>query len=429
MAAKSRVTVTVIFVKDDPFSPHIPCNFLYGRESKEKSGNKTIFVDDVLPVQKNKLEQNSNKYSLKKESIKDSILGFVCSNNGIYIEILFEILKHEVKLRSFSVLVVSLNEMFRGKSLILIHSRQTPHCNANIENMPKIDVRIVLLKRNLKVSKFAWLHSVDLDMNVRRKERQHKHILNGTVINNPVYTEDDSRKTDSKFSNDSMFKLILQSILWLFTLDKHGHKLAMLEQFLSYLPKYFFVAKQLSYRFSQIHNMFANTKENNEQVNATCSSKSITSGNLVISLLVDIILGFFVVYLVFSNQNYLSISSWLIGQKYSIAKNLSHLLKWLMGAPAGLKLNIPLNQFLGNFYIYHVHLWTNYLYFIEAYLPTIILCCTLAGCLGITFLLALLCDLLLLLTVHIYCFYIYAARLFSLEIHVLASLLRLFTGK
>jgi phosphatidylinositol glycan class Q protein len=36
---------------------------------------------------------------------------------------------------------------------------------------------------------------------------------------------------------------------------------------------------------------------------------------------------------------------------------------------------------------------------------------------------------LLLLTVHIYCFYIYAARLFCLEIHVLASLLRLFTGK
>jgi phosphatidylinositol glycan class Q protein len=33
------------------------------------------------------------------------------------------------------------------------------------------------------------------------------------------------------------------------------------------------------------------------------------------------------------------------------------------------------------------------------------------------------------LTVHIYCFYIYAARLFCLEIHVLASLLRLFTGK
>lgn len=48
---------------------------------------------------------------------------------------------------------------------------------------------------------------------------------------------------------------------------------------------------------------------------------------------------------------------------------------------------------------------------------------------GLTFQLAFLSDLLSLLTIHIYCFHVYAARLYQLQINALLSLWRLFRGK
>lgn len=40
-----------------------------------------------------------------------------------------------------------------------------------------------------------------------------------------------------------------------------------------------------------------------------------------------------------------------------VAKKLVELLQWLMGAPAGLKMNRALDQVLGRFFLYHIHLW------------------------------------------------------------------------
>lgn len=41
-----------------------------------------------------------------------------------------------------------------------------------------------------------------------------------------------------------------------------------------------------------------------------------------------------------------------------IARELITLVQWLMGSPAGLKLNAQLTQFFGHFFIYHIYLWT-----------------------------------------------------------------------
>ena len=38
-------------------------------------------------------------------------------------------------------------------------------------------------------------------------------------------------------------------------------------------------------------------------------------------------------------------------------EQLQRLLHWLMGNPAGLKLNSALAHFLGHFFLYHVYLW------------------------------------------------------------------------
>ena len=87
------------------------------------------------------------------------------------------------------------------------------------------------------------------------------------------------------------------------------------------------------------------------------------------------------------------------------------IIQWLMHAPAGLKLNQPLVDFLARFYFYHIYLWSGYL---EALVITVvpylyrlwsILCLF-----GISLAIGAICDFTRLLTIHLYCFYIYAAR-------------------
>ena len=82
-----------------------------------------------------------------------------------------------------------------------------------------------------------------------------------------------------------------------------------------------------------------------------------------------------------------------------------------MHAPAGLKLNQPLVDFLARFYFYHIYLWSGYLEVlltsVSPYLYQVlyILCFF-----GISLAIGAICDLIRLLTIHLYCFYIYSAR-------------------
>lgn len=109
-------------------------------------------------------------------------------------------------------------------------------------------------------------------------------------------------------------------------------------------------------------------------------------------------------------------------------------MQWLMGAPAGLKMNRALDQVLGRFFLYHIHLWISewsrepstcarssvkasrllpfpgYIHLMSPFIETILWYGGLSACLGLTFALSLLSDMVALLTFHIYCFYVYGAR-------------------
>lgn len=50
-----------------------------------------------------------------------------------------------------------------------------------------------------------------------------------------------------------------------------------------------------------------------------------------------------------------------------IVHGLRRLITWLMGAPAGLKLNSVLSHSLGKFFLYHIHLWRTFLHVITPY--------------------------------------------------------------
>lgn len=106
-----------------------------------------------------------------------------------------------------------------------------------------------------------------------------------------------------------------------------------------------------------------------------------------------------------------------------------------MGNPAGLKLNKPLNTTVGNFFLYHIYLWRSklnvyqnkvFLFFIRfiklaflnlAYItflkPALLYSLKVlrwSSLLGFTLTLALIDDIFSLLTIHVFCFYVYAAR-------------------
>ncbi|PZC86417.1 hypothetical protein B5X24_HaOG209136 [Helicoverpa armigera] len=65
--------------------------------------------------------------------------------------------------------------------------------------------------------------------------------------------------------------------------------------------------------------------------------------------------------------NYWILIKWLIStirrDKKRLINSLYSLLKWLMGAPVGLKLNNAFNKMLGKYFSYHVQLWWLFLGF------------------------------------------------------------------
>ena len=64
---------------------------------------------------------------------------------------------------------------------------------------------------------------------------------------------------------------------------------------------------------------------------------------------------------------------------------------------AGLKLNSVLSKSLGNFFLYHIHLWVTYVMLVHYTTLSIQI--------------AILGDLFMILTIHIHCFYAYALAL------------------
>lgn len=141
----------------------------------------------------------------------------------------------------------------------------------------------------------------------------------------------------------------------------------------------------------------------------------------------DVILGIGAMYLL--SCHYQTIGSLIMDWTKVVAAELEQLLKWMMGVPAGLKLNKELAHFLGQFFIYHVYLWKGYLSFLYPIWTDVVWLISVSGCLGLTLQLSIIQDVFSLMTLHFYCFYVYAARLYSLQMYALQSLWRLFRGK
>jgi len=105
-------------------------------------------------------------------------------------------------------------------------------------------------------------------------------------------------------------------------------------------------------------------------------------------------------------------------------------ISWLMGEPAGFKINERFSPFLGTLAKNCIEYWSTIAHtFVKPLERDILRIIIFSGIFGFSMILSVIEDVISLLSLHIYCFYFAAARLYSWQLNVLSSLWRLFRGK
>lgn len=142
----------------------------------------------------------------------------------------------------------------------------------------------------------------------------------------------------------------------------------------------------------------------------------------------DVIIGIALGSYIIDNANWVAsqINTVLTGWT---VEGLQRTISWLMDWPAGLKLNNELAAFLGDLFLWVIENWAAFIANLQPYLPHIIYIFGCSSFAGASMPIALFSDLLSILTVHIYSFYIASARIFNWQLTIIISLFHLFRGK
>lgn len=106
-----------------------------------------------------------------------------------------------------------------------------------------------------------------------------------------------------------------------------------------------------------------------------------------------------------------------------------HLISWLMGWPAGLKLNNNLNKFLGEMFLWMLNLWSHFSNAHATNFYAIFMFVILCSLVGMSTLCALLVDILTLITVHLRFIGFISTKIHRFQSYVLFTLFQLFRGK
>ncbi|KAG9245851.1 N-acetylglucosaminyl transferas-like protein component Gpi1 [Calycina marina] len=142
----------------------------------------------------------------------------------------------------------------------------------------------------------------------------------------------------------------------------------------------------------------------------------------------DVIIGIALGSYIIDNAAWVAESISEILRLYSIG-SLRNTIAWLMGWPAGLKLNGELATFLGDLFLWVIDHWSNCVEALRPVLPHLIWFIGFSSFAGASMPIALFSDLLSILTLHIYSFYMASARIYNWQYTILLSLFQLFRGK
>ncbi|KAJ5601833.1 N-acetylglucosaminyl transferase component [Penicillium lagena] len=142
----------------------------------------------------------------------------------------------------------------------------------------------------------------------------------------------------------------------------------------------------------------------------------------------DVIIGIALGSYIIDNANWVAsqINTVLTGWT---VEGLQRTISWLMDWPAGLKLNNELAAFLGDLFLWVIENWAACIANLQPYLPHLIYVVGCSSFAGASMPIAVFSDLLSILTIHIYSFYIASARIFNWQLTIIISLFHLFRGK
>ncbi|TLD19363.1 N-acetylglucosaminyl transferase component Gpi1 [Venturia nashicola] len=142
----------------------------------------------------------------------------------------------------------------------------------------------------------------------------------------------------------------------------------------------------------------------------------------------DVIIGIAVGSYIIENAGYVATQVDKFLSAYTI-EGLQDMITWLMDWPAGLKLNTELATFLGDLFLWVIDYWAGCIALLRPYLPGIIHFIGFSSFAGATMPISLFSDLISVLTLHIYSFYVASARIYNWQLTIIISLFHLFRGK
>ncbi|KAF2084561.1 N-acetylglucosaminyl transferase component Gpi1 [Saccharata proteae CBS 121410] len=142
----------------------------------------------------------------------------------------------------------------------------------------------------------------------------------------------------------------------------------------------------------------------------------------------DVIIGIALGSYIIENADFVASQVDVVLTAWSI-EGLRRMISWLMDWPAGLKLNNELAAFLGDLFLWVIDYWADCMTTLRPALPVIIHFIGFSSFAGATMPISLFSDLVSVLTLHIYSFYVASARIFNWQLTIIFSLFHLFRGK
>jgi phosphatidylinositol N-acetylglucosaminyltransferase subunit Q len=142
----------------------------------------------------------------------------------------------------------------------------------------------------------------------------------------------------------------------------------------------------------------------------------------------DVIIGIAIGSYIIDNAGWVADQIGLLLRQYTV-EALHRSIEWLMGWPAGLKLNKELALFLGDLFLWVIEYWSSGISTLQPLLPHIIWFIGFSSFAGASMPIAMFSDLVSILTMHIYSFYLASARIYHWQLTILLSLFQLFRGK
>ncbi|KAF3908706.1 hypothetical protein AA313_de0210068 [Arthrobotrys entomopaga] len=141
-------------------------------------------------------------------------------------------------------------------------------------------------------------------------------------------------------------------------------------------------------------------------------------------VIIGIALGTFLI------ENSAGVAGWLdaLLRTYTI-DGFRGTISWLSGKPAGLKVNEELAVFLGDLFLWVVDYWAGSMASVRPHFAKIIWIIGFSSFAGATMPISIFSDLLSILTLHIYSFYLASARIYHWQLTTIISLFHLFRGK